>query len=337
MVNGVLNTFTFDTVPEMHDWFCRRFFVGKLGEHYNWSGTSEVGMDNVGIGVQSFDFDVNLKELWLTRHRWNMMVRQYIDPDALANTLNMVEMYLGRGGKARRGIATMRMAAPTPTEGLDEEGVDLTTNVSEELRTKLVKSWNAGRQMSRRWGSCMLSLTYRNVPHPTVTLSSRTTYFGYLALMDITVAQVFGRMCGAIVGVNPADMRFVWNLNLAQSHGFRCLAWALSRPEYKEKLDKHVRDRSNIDRKVHAGFYKQLIGYRKVTSFDDAGVLYGDEKFASYSRVRRRFHTEVMGYEYGAQFEGGTHTTKTSRLAPLPDLWTSGLDFSALERRGKRE
>jgi hypothetical protein len=322
----MLNQFIFDTVPQMHDSMCRRFFVGKLGEDYNWAGTSEVGMDNVTLGVRSFGYNTDLKDLWLTSHRWNMMVRQYIDPGALETTLNMVDMYLSKKGKAKRGISTLRLL-PAP---FDDELDQTSSDVGEELRTKMVKSWNAGRQMSRRWGSCMLTLTYRNVPHPTVTLNSRTSYFGYLALMDITVAQVFARMCGELVGVEPEEMRFVWQLNLAQSHGFRCLAWSLSRPDYKAKLDKYVHNREKVNRLVHAGLYKQLIGYRKIVTFDEQGVLYGDEKFASYSRVRRRFHTEVMGYDYGLQFEGGEHTTKTNRVKPLPSLYTADLDFSAL-------
>lgn len=323
----MLNSFTYPDAVTMHDSLCRRFMLGKPGEDYNWKGSFEVGMDNLTVGVESFDFNYDLKQLWLTRARWNTMVRQYIDPEALDVTLGMVETYLTKHGTAKRGISTLRMAPPLETEGWAE----YTENVSEEIRTKMVKSWMAGRRMSRRWGSCMISLTYRNVPHPTVTLNSRTSYFGFLAMMDVTVAQVFAKMCGDIVGVHPGDMRFVWQLNLAQYHGFRSMAWGLSIPKYKAVLDKYVFRRDEMT--ARPGLRKTLTGYKVLREHDDAGILYGDETYASRLRMRRRYHTEVMGHDYGDPFVGGTRYPKNGKKAePLPHLWTADLDFSAIKR-----
>lgn len=37
---------------------------------------------------------------------------------------------------------------------------------------------------------------------------------------------------------------------------------------------------------------------------DADGKTLGDMSYNTYRRIRRRFHTEVMGYEYAQQFEG---------------------------------
>jgi hypothetical protein len=82
------------------------------------------------------------------------------------------------------------------------------------------------------------------------------------------------------------------------------------------------------------GWRKALDGYARIKKSDDAGTLYGDESFSSFARVRRRFHTEVFGTEYAAQFEGGTRNRGGKKgFAELPDLFVRDLSFSALNGR----
>jgi hypothetical protein len=328
-----LNSFTFSDVPSMHDGMCRRFMLGKYPNDYNWLGGSDVGMDNLTLGIESFDWNLDLKQYWITRLRWNMMVRQYINPEALDQTLDMVGKYLHKKSSGKRGVSTLRMQAAPDDDGLDEALLDHAGPGIEEMRTNLVSSWNAGRRTSRRWGSCMLTMTFRMLPHPTVTLNSRTSYFGYLALLDVNVAHVFARMCGDIVGVHPGEMQFIWQLNIAQYHSYRSLAWPLSQPEYRSILDKYADDRDNPKVLARKGLRNQINGYNSMRLHDIGGILYGDETYASRLRMRRRFHTEVMGEDYGDQFEGGTrYPRNTKKAKPLPHLWTGDLDFSAIHR-----
>lgn len=321
----MLHSFVFPDAITMHNKLCRRMMFGRLGEHFDWVGSPEVGMSNVQIGLQSFDYDFNFAELFQPATRWRKMVREYVNPDQLDWALGMVDAHLGK--KKTRGIATVRM---NQVEEWDPDDDDY-DQAGSELSTNLVESRKTGSRTARRWGSCMLNMTYRISPRPTVTLNSRTTYFGMLAMMDVTVAHVFGRMCNAITGFSMEETQFVWNINLAQWHGFRSLAWALTNEYARAKLEAHYQQRD--DHKDRPGFYRSLTGYRRLARLDDEGVLYGDEKFASALRMRKRFHTEIYGPEYAAQFAGGTlHPYWGRPFDPLPELWSSTLDFSPIGR-----
>jgi hypothetical protein len=313
----VINAFNFANPVQAHTEMCKQLVWGDNtdGVDYDWSHGTEVGLHNVTIGCDTIAYDYNLKRLWVPPSRWTMMVRQYIDPEALADNLAKVEERMSGpryGGKKGRGIAV--------------------------LRTRMVQGKGVGRGVRRRWGSCMLNLSFRSNPIPTVSLNSRTTYFGYLALVDITVARTYAAECSRITGIPLEQIQFVWSLDLAQFHGFRSLAWMLGNDKIRRQMDK------DIDRRLEfpstrkpgnrVGYRKALDGYARILKSDRAGVLYGDESFSSFARVRRRFHTEVFGVEYAAQFEGGAKNKGGKRgFNALPDLWASKLDFSALNGR----
>lgn len=300
----LLHGFNYANVNDMHEGMCRKLMLGtEFGKDYDWVYGTEIGLHNVMLAAPSFDWQFDLKRLWLPRSRWTMMARQYIDPNALEDWAAKIEDRLvGRG----RGIAV--------------------------LRTKLVQGKGSGRGVRRRWGSCMLSFSYRTNPYPQVTLHSRTTYFGYLAAMDITVAHVLARVAGEIVGIEPEEMAFVWSLELAQFHGFRSLAWPLGDPELRGILDDNLDRRAQI--KNPPGLRKALDGYERILKSDRAGKLYGDEAFSSFARVRRRFHTEAYGVEYGEQFTGGTgNGGGKGPFDPLPSVDIEELDFSGLRAK----
>jgi hypothetical protein len=294
----------FDTATDIHDAMCERLMFGtERGVDYDWTHGTEVGLHNVVLGARSFDWEYDLASLWMPASRWTMMVRQYIDPALLDDWAAKVEerMTGNFGGRKARGIAV--------------------------LRTNAVQGKGTGRGVRRRWGSCMLALSFRATPIPTVTLHSRTTYFGYLAAMDMTVAHAFARMAGEIIGVHPSAMQFVWTLQLAQFHGFRSLAWPLMDDAMRAQMDDDLPNRMSI--KSPIGYRKALDGYHRIKKSDEAGKLYGDEAFSSFARVRRRFHTEAYGIEYARQFEGGTKNRGgKSGFTKLPQLWASSLDLA---------
>lgn len=299
----MITALQFNDAQSMHEHMCNRLMFGeRFGKDWDWMHGTEVGLHNVSLGCRSFDWEFDLKRLWMPRTRWTMMVRQYIDPEALDDWREKVaDRLVGKG----RGIAV--------------------------LRTRTVQGKGSGRGVRRRWGSCMLAMSYRTNPIPTVTLHSRTTYFGYLAAMDITVANALAWEASHITGIHPSEMGFVWNLELAQFHGFRSLAWPLGNPEIKRRMDQDVDSRFSFSTKVVPGYRKALDGYERLLKSDRAGKLYGDEAFSSFARVRRRFHTEVMGVEYGEQFSGGTlNRGGKGPFPPLPSVHTDELDFSVL-------
>lgn len=312
-----LHSFTFPDPVAMHDGMCKKLMLGKQPMvDYDWTHGTEVGLHNVTIGCETIDFDYNLKSLWVPPTRWTMMVRQYIDPLALEDCLAKIEE---------------RMSGPKYGVGKNGRGIAV-------MRTRLVQGKGTGRGVRRRWGSCMLNLAFRRNPIPTVTLNSRTTYFGYLALVDVAVARAFATECSRITGIPLSQIQFVWKLDLAQFHGFRSLAWALGNPKTRAVMDKYVDDRLTMSPRMaegnRPGFRKALDGYARILKSDRAGTLYGDESFSSFARVRRRFHTEVFGEEYTEQFIGGTRNTGGKRgFPPLPDTWVRDLDLSPLNGR----
>lgn len=314
----MFNTYHFSNPIEAHDAMCEQLIWGDnvRGVDYDWTHGTEVGLHNVGIHCDTIDFEYNLKRLWVPPTRWTMMVRQYIDPAALTDCLDKIEERMSGpryGGRQGRGIAVMR--------------------------TRLVQGKGIGRGVRRRWGSCMLSLSFRKNPTPVVTLHSRTTYFGYLAMVDVAVARAFAVECAKRSDMDVKNIQFVWFLELAQFHGFRSLAWMLMDEEIRAELDDALPKRLDYPSRRapgnQVGWRKALDGYARIKKSDDAGTLYGDESFSSFARVRRRFHTEVFGPEYSAQFIGGIRNRGGKGTFPtLPDLWVSGLDLSALNGRG---
>lgn len=309
----VIRALDFVDANEVHEAMCEKLMYGDTpGDDYDWTHGTEVGLHNVMLGARSFDWSFDLKRLWIPPSRWTMMIRQYIDKGDLDDCMAKVsDRLVGRG----RGIAV--------------------------LRTRTVQGRGVGRGVRRRWGSCMLNLSYRTNPTPTVSLHSRTTYFGYLAALDITVAHVFARTCGQITGIAPEDMQFVWSLDLAQFHGFRSLAWCLGDEGIRADLDADVDSRLTRPARMapgnQPGYRKALDGYARILNSDRAGKLYGDEAFSSFARVRRRYHTEVFGVEYAQQFAGGT-TNRGGKgpFPPLPSTPSETLTFDALSIRSER-
>src|SRR3546814_14531460 len=60
---------------------------------------------NVVAEADSFAWEFDLKDAWLTKARFNTLIRQYIDPVAAENWLDTVQAKLG---KRKRGTAVMR-------------------------------------------------------------------------------------------------------------------------------------------------------------------------------------------------------------------------------------
>jgi hypothetical protein len=144
----------------------------------------------------------------------------------------------------------------------------------------------------------------------------------------MAVARAFGAMACARAGLDLANVEFVWNLELAQFHGFRSLAWMLMDEGIRNQMDEDVDNRLSFSPKDQPGWRKSLDGYARILKSDRAGKLYGDEAFSSFARVRRRFHTEAYGVEYADQFAGGARNRGGKGVfPPLPDNWVSKLDL----------
>jgi hypothetical protein len=294
----VFHTYRFKTATELHDGLCDSLLFGSADELDDVNSV-DVQQHNVMAHAASFDWDYGTERLWTTRARWNTMVKQYVDPEAFEAFL----LAMTNRPKSRRGITV--------------------------FRTNLVKANQTGRGVTRRHGSCMLTLSYRERPFPQITLHSRTCYLGYLSVLDMTVAHVFARWASSITGVDVLDMAFMWQLEMSQFHGFRTIAYPLGGSD--ELYDEYL----EADRGVYPGLNLSRTWHDRLTKLDDDGTPYGDMKFASYARVRKRWHMEVYGREYAKKFEGGTYNTKLGKASrAIPPTPVDTLDFSKIGHPG---
>lgn len=266
-------------------------------------------LNNVMVKAETCEYDYDLKSTWVTRSRWTSLVRQYLDPVALDGFLGQVEAKL-RGKK--RGIAFLR-----------------TQMVAKRSTASNNKEW-------RRWGSCMLGFSYTALPRPQITLHSRTTYLGYIGQLDLALAHVLAREIGKRVGLTPKDISFVWVIDGAQFHSFKSLAWFFQNERDAKRLTREYTPDELVKlKKRYPVLARAKHRFQEYVDMDEKGLLYCDMSFAQQLRIRRRYHTEVMGPEYGLDWEGGTRLKADgmSRVAPpLPSISVDELDFSPVRR-----
>lgn len=311
--NGPIHQYQAPTMTELHTAICDSLAYGPMDE-MDMVTSVDVQKHNVVAVAESMEWDFDLRDLWLTRSRWTTMIRQYINPVALETWLNSCEAKLvGR----KRGVSVMR--------------------TNEVAQRSSPKKGDSGTRVWRAWGSCMLSIGYRAMPRPQITLHSRTSYLGYIGALDLSVAYVCARQLAERVGLNVEDIQFVWHLEAAQFHGFKSLAYLLDDDERREEfMDIEVGDGSSAaDKKLRRETPSLYISRKWMNSFqkeDAQGLRYGDMNFGQTRRIRKRYHTEVLGYDYGEPFEGGGHNSNSQnkRFRPLPSCPVDTLTFDQL-------
>jgi len=313
-----MNSYRAPTLTRLHDGLCRQL-VHARKEKLDIVSTVDVQMHNILGMADSMEWDFDLKDLWLTKSRWSMLVRQYIDPDRLMEWLTKSATLIGREG---RGVATMRTNEVKPRGG---------------------KATGHSNKESRRWGSCMLSISYKAMPRRQITLHSRTSYMGYLSALDLTVAWMCGVYLAKMMGVPINTISFCWFNEAMQYHNFKSLAYLLNHPDpvrgpqYRQLL----LDGKPVPEFTDDGWTPAIVLSRnwlhRIQKADQAGDTYGDMNYNTYRRIRRRYHTEVLGYEMAKTYEGWSHDKVTGEekqffkaYPPLPSCKAVDLDFSAI-------
>lgn len=321
-------TFQAKTMTDLHDQMCT-YLVEAPKESLDVISTVDVQKHNVIAEAESMDWDFDLKSMWLTKGRWSMMVNQYLDPDELSAWIDQITSKIGTKG---RGICVMR------TNSVKARGGAATGHTNKE---------------TRRWGSCMLALSYKAKPKPQITLYSRTSYLGYIGALDLSVAWMAGKYLADAMGIDVKDIRFVWMNEAIQWHNFKSLAFLLNHPD-KKRRKRYRRIMIKPEKKLKEDELRELREspaltlskkwLAKVIKEDKDGLTYGDMTYNTYRRIRRRWHTEVHGLDYAKQFEGWSFYKKGPKegeqkeffkaYAPLPSVPIHTLDFSMLEKKG---
>lgn len=265
------------TMTELHDDIAQALVWGTRRE-LDVVTSVDVQLHNIIGFAEAMDWEFDLKDYWLSPQRWSMMVKQYIDPLEFRAWRQKITEYMGTRG---RGVAVMR------------------TNVVKERGGPSV-----GNQQTRRWGSCMLAISFKTVPRPQITLYSRTSYLGYLSGLDLSVAWVCAKYLARDLGLQLADFSFLWYNELAQFHGFKSLAYLLHHPQEQNLYRSLLIEDLNEGDDLSPALTLCRKWLQRTLKEDQEGRTYGDTVYNTYRRIRRRFHTEVYGYEHARQFEG---------------------------------
>lgn len=279
-----------NTMTDLHDKLCHKIVHATADELDVISGV-DVQMHNVIAEARSMEWDFDLKNLWLTPSRWTMMVRQYVPREDLLEWIEKCTKYIGKDG---RGIAMLRTNVIKPRGG-------------EEF----------GNKQTRRWGSCMLAISYKAQPRPQITLYSRTSYLGYLSGLDISVAWMCGKYLAGELGLEMGDISFVWMNEAMQYHNFKSMAYLLNHPDpelarqyrrwlrFSETKLRDLGDFEYVDSRPALQLTRKWL--QKLILDDVNGKTLGDMTYNTYRRIRRRYHTEVLGYDKAQEFEGWSY------------------------------
>lgn len=312
------------TLTQLHDQLCNKLITAPP-EKLDVITSVDVQIHNVIAEAESMAWDFDLKNMWLTPSRWSMMINQYIDPEELEAWIGQCTGKIGLKG---RGIAVMRTKTVKPRGGA------ATGHTNKE---------------TRRWGSCMLAISYKAKPRPQITLYSRTSYLGYIGGLDLSVAWMCGRYLAKEMGISVEDISFVWMNEAVQWHNFKSLAYMLNhqdeenREMYRRMLMLPGSELINSEKKMILAAPALKLSRKwlqKVIAEDAAGRTYGDMTYNTFRRIVRRFHTEVLGYERAQEFEGwslykvgpkaGEQKEFFKAYQPLPSTPVASLDFAKL-------
>ena len=135
--------------------------AGKL----SWAAGATTGIyDNLLVcKSMEFDFDPG-RDLWLTKHRFGKLQRDYIDPELLPA---FVERSAGMAqALAKRGTVTQMSCR---VHGMVKHN---------------------GRKDNYKWGNCIFGFSFRPAIKQAgvFTMHSRTSYISYMGGYDLTLA-----------------------------------------------------------------------------------------------------------------------------------------------------
>lgn len=253
----------------------------------------ETDLFNVCLTADSCEYNIDIgKNLFLNKGRWSRLIKEYVPHDPLERFIDQACEILHRD--ARRG-ATANMLFRDPDRYAKKH----------------------------RWGGCLMGASFRGDNHKagdaTLTFYSRTTYIGYMGILDAAIAACMAKAISDRMDAHdPMEhlMKFRWYIASSQLHCFKTLPYIYSQPDLMEKLERYGRNPKTLKRASptwrHIGswFVRLLRDWDKYGN--DPTKFLGGEKYGPYKRVKRRWleHKGILK----------THIP--------PSLLIDGLDFS---------
>lgn len=237
--------------------------------------SSETHLRNTVLRAESSELDFDFgRELFLNRARWTRLVREYVPRDDLWRFVDQcVEIIDDR---RRSSTANMLFRDPKRYE------------------------------RKHRWGGClgMAAFTAGNGSDKrTLTLYSRTTYIGYMGLMDICLAHVIIRTIAELAEVPLDSIAFQWHIANQQFHYMKSLPHVLTQPDLLERLERLWEQKAHLDE----AYWKLYPTWARITKeYSNLWAAYEEhghecmtlEKFGPRRRVKRRMIEHYEGIEH---------------------------------------
>lgn len=250
---------------EMHDALTVRLITSEDSV----PGGNGMQLYDVMVKADSCEYELDLADTWLTPSRWNTLTRQYLEGNAHDQWLDQISDRLS--GPKSHGVSFMRTNSVTP-----------------RTTTK--------GAVTRRWGSCMIGYSFRRYPTPTLVMYSRSTYLGYIGRLDLGVAAKLAQEISRETGIPVSEISFTWYLQQATFHSLRSLPWW-----YTNDLGKSMLVEKGSPFKAVRDAQKHLLRFIRQ---DKAGMLYGDEKYATHRVFRMKWHQSTKPEGWGDRFLG---------------------------------
>jgi hypothetical protein len=212
-----------------------------------------------------FDLDVG-KDLWLNRSRWSRLTKEYVPKDAL-------ERFIG-------------------------QAVEIMTGTAREGATANMLFRDPDRYAKKhRWGGCLMGLVFRagskgRQTRPRLTMYSRTTYMGYMGLLDMTIAARIIQEIKKRSGYTR-EIAFTWHLGSMQLHAFKTLPYIFSQPNLMDKMHEMLEYVKRGERRdsIPPTWWHICKWYNKILEhYEIHGVkMLEHEKYGPFKRIKRRW------------------------------------------------
>src|SRR5690606_2914293 len=135
-----------------------------------------------------------------------------------------------------------------------------------------------------------------------------------------------------------------------QYHNFKSMAYLLNHPDPERRKQYRRWIRFSEAKLLETGDADYVLSrpaiklsrtwMQRLILMDQQGLTLGDMTYNTYRRIRRRYHTEVLGYERAQTFEGwsyyktgpkqGEQKEFFKAYLPLDSVKIADLDFSAI-------
>lgn len=277
---------------ETSDWYCTdtditRLMSRTIRKHIECDKPDavlniETHLFNTTLQAEGCGYDLDVgKHVWLCIGRWSRLTKEYVPLEPLNRFIDQcVEIVTGQ---ARCG-ATANMLFRDPDRYAKKH----------------------------RWGGCLMGATFRGDGHkagkPMLTFYSRTTYIGYMGLLDAAIAhctarEIVARSNGVWRGESSmgiSDIGFRWHISSQQLHCFKTLPYIYSQLDLMSHLEKLERNRRLIDNQcsptwkhLAKWYFKVVDGFAAWKGKPEDWLL--TEKYGPFRRIKRRW-CEAKGH-----------------------------------------